>query len=729
MGVEIARDYRYIIIMIRIFESRSISRKLSLPFAASLLIGLSFAAVLVARNVTTFLKYSDSFQRIELLRSASELIGDMQSERNISVRYLAGVATEEDLRTQRMRTDTKAGIFTRNLADSTLKAQERAVFQSALDTYPTIRERIGSRADSAAILRDLYTGTIESLLTVGPVISVSERGSEFGAAISACVVLDQGREAAALLRDKIYPIALMGSPVTSMELNQLRDISEKMKANIDSPAVILNAGADPLLSLREDPARRAMDAAIRSIGENAETGNYGMDAEAFNSALSNLVRQGGDILVAETTAILSSVRKAELAARRSSLIAVLVVVIGYAAVGFYVAGAVRGVSKTARAVSSSLAEIEVGGGDLTRRLEILSDDELGVLAGHFNGFQTTLDSIVREVKTFIGDLADQGQDLSSAMAETASAAVQISANVSSVKRRTEDQSAGATESAATVRKMGESLHTLGDRIEKQGRAVANSSASIEEMVANVRSVTRNVERMGEEYGKLVTSADAGRGVLDKVVSEVRDIAGRSDRLREANNLISAIAAQTNLLAMNAAIEAAHAGDAGLGFAVVADEIRKLAENSSRQSKTIASNVRDISGAIDAVVDSSLTASAGFSDIVDQIRRLHELEEEIKLAMAEQSEGSTQVLESLTLINEVTAEVRRGADEMREGADAVQGEMSRLLDASMEIEHSMTEIAQGAAEVSQASTAAADMAIKTKEDITAVESLMGRFTTS
>ncbi len=715
--------------MIRLFESRSISRKLTLPFLASLLIGASFATLLVSRNVATFLSHAESSRRIELLRSASELIGELQNERNLSVWYLMSTATEGDLRSQRMRTDTKAGIFSRNLAGSILKPQSRAAADSALETYPRIRERIDARSDSARIIRDLFTGTIESLLSVEPTIAVSERRSEFGAAVTACVILEQGREAAAQLRDRIYPIALTGSPVSPTESNVLRDLSARLRANIDSPAVILSAGADSLLALREDPARRMLDAALASVDANAGSGGYGLDAASFNTVLSTLVRQGGDILVGETTAILKSARKAEREAKGSSLLAVLLAAIGYAAVGLYVARAVNGVSETARAVSLSLSEIEKGGGDLTKRLEILSSDELGVLAGHFNGFQATLDSIVREVKAFLGDLAGQGQELSSAMAETASAAVQISANVDSVKRRTEDQSAGATESAATVRRMAESLHALGDLIEKQGRSVANSSESIEEMVSNVRSVTRNVERMGDEYEKLVTSADAGRGVLDKVVADVRDIAGRSDRLRDANNLISAIAAQTNLLAMNAAIEAAHAGDAGRGFAVVADEIRKLAENSSRQSKAIASNVRDIAGAIDAVAGSSITASASFTDIVAQIRRLHELEAGIKLAMAEQSEGSTQVLESLSLINEVTAEVRRGADEMREGADAVQGEMSRLLDASAEIEHSMTEIAQGAAEVSQSSTEAADMAVKTKEDISAVAALMGRFTTS
>jgi methyl-accepting chemotaxis protein len=246
------------------------------------------------------------------------------------------------------------------------------------------------------------------------------------------------------------------------------------------------------------------------------------------------------------------------------------------------------------------------------------------------------------------------------------------------------------------------------------------------MVANVISVTRNVERMGAEYLKLIDSAGNGRTMLDKTMGDVKRIAERSERLRDANALIASIAAQTNLLAMNAAIEAAHAGSAGLGFAVVADEIRKLAENAARQSKAIAIDVREISGAITDVVGSSDATASSFATVVGQIEQLHALEEEIKLAMTEQSAGSSQVLDSLNLINEITAEVRRGAEEMREGTDAVLGEMNRLLNASVEIESSMTEIAQGANEVSKASNAVADLAVKNRDGISAVAERMGRF---
>ena len=705
---------------------RSLRIKLIAPLILSILIGLGFAGTIVVNNSRTSLSLARSARNMELLRTASALIHELQLERGSTVLYALGAMSEQELNNQRAKTDAAAEFFLPLLGKAALPPEQKDRLLASMDSYKDMRSRITPSIVNASLSRDMYTIEIANFLAIGPGIAAAERETQYGSPISSIVILENAKEAAGLLRIRVTAIAKEDKPISLGEASTLLEVTAKLTANLDSPAVFLSAGMEPLLALRDHMARRLAEGASKNIFARYDTGDYEIDPNKFFGDMTEFIEHASEIILAEADEQLHHAQRLELRMRIIFFGSLVIVLVGYSLITAISLILALGVVKAARLVSASLKEIAEGGGDLTKRITLDSKDELGELAEHFNGFQSELAALVKDVKATTISLSETGTELSATMEETASAAVQISANVESIKKRTIDQSAGATESSATVERISENLKSLGAVIARQAESVASSSASIEEMVANVRSVTRNVENMGAEYVKLVVSAGAGKTLVNKTVTEVKRIAERSERLRDANALIASIAAQTNLLAMNAAIEAAHAGDAGLGFAVVADEIRKLAENAAKQSKAIATDVREISGAISDVVTSSDEAAASFATVVAQIEQLHNLEEEIKLSMSEQSAGSAQVLDSLNQINEITAEVSRGADEMTEGSNAILGEMHRLLDASVEIERSMSEISMGAAEVSQASTAAADLTVKNKDGITAVSERMERF---
>ena len=251
------------------------------------------------------------------------------------------------------------------------------------------------------------------------------------------------------------------------------------------------------------------------------------------------------------------------------------------------------------------------------------------------------------------------------------------------------QGASVTAATASVSQITGSLERLNHMIEEQAANVIESSASVEQMLSNIESVKKNVDRMGESFQALGASTDDGKAKLSRLAVIIEQIAQQSEQLEQANKAIKNIASQTNLLAMNAAIEAAHAGDAGRGFAVVADEIRKLAEMSAGQSREITANIGGMRKEIQEGAAASGAAEDSMGAIVGQTGLLGNQASQIQHAMDEQNAGSRQILEATAEINSITQQVRGGSNEMVAGSAAIDTEMRKLLDASGQVQARMT----------------------------------------
>ena len=354
--------------------------------------------------------------------------------------------------------------------------------------------------------------------------------------------------------------------------------------------------------------------------------------------------------------------------------------------------------------------------DLTSTLPVTSHNEVGKMFSDFNIAMEHLCTLIYTIQTSAAQLGDRGDELVKHMAATATSIHHMSDIIANVKNQSLNQASGVEETTATVTQMIEIIKNLNKRVLHQASSVAESSSAVEQMVANIASISQTLEQNDQKIKVLASATNKGRDAVSNATEVTRKISDASGGLMEASGIIQHIASQTNLLAMNAAIEAAHAGEAGQGFAVVADEIRKLAEESSMQGKAITTTLKSLGGDITALSQATRTVEDQFNNIFKVSEEILQMSSEMNLSMQEQDSGSQEVLSAIRDINVVTQEVRDGSDEMLSSSEAVAREMQRLIKLTNDITASMNEMAVGAAQINSTVEDVNQLAVANKSNI-------------
>jgi methyl-accepting chemotaxis protein len=364
--------------------------------------------------------------------------------------------------------------------------------------------------------------------------------------------------------------------------------------------------------------------------------------------------------------------------------------------------------------------------DLTRRLEFKNHDEIGTVGEFFNRTFEKFRVLVGTIKYKINGLNHTSFELSGNMSKTSSAVQQISTNLDNMENLMVKQENGAEEAGNAVGIIKTNIDSLKKMIEQQTESVNMSSSAIEEMTANIHSVTQTLAENSKNVGVLVEASRNGKTGLQLVAQEIQEIAHDSEGLQEINSVMDNIASQTNLLSMNAAIEAAHAGEVGKGFAVVADEIRKLAESSGNQSKTTAAMLKKIKASIDNITKSSNDVLERFGAIDESVKTVSEHEQNILKAMQEQEIGGKQILESIGLLREITHSVKIGSDDMAKSGETLVNETDEFIKTSRKAVEGMNEILKGINQINAAVSHVNEMSMENSRNFESLKQETEKF---
>lgn len=479
---------------------------------------------------------------------------------------------------------------------------------------------------------------------------------------------------------------------------------------------------NPIEDAKTNPQQASLAAfvqqALNATGSNI--GYYEFEGKSYIAANAIIKNTGWAVII--RAPVNEFMEALAFLVRSIGLAGGIILIIALIIVYFVAQGMISPVQVAVRA----LQNIAQGEGDLTVRLPITGNDEITDLSHYFNETIAKIRASVKSVGDNSNSMEEIGAELASNMTETASAVHQISTNIDSVKQQVMTQAESVAETDATVEAIIKTIRKLNASIETQVGSVAQSSASIEEMVANIASITQTLEKTDAIIKKLAAATEDGKETLLTSNSVTQKISEESGSLMEASSVIQHIASQTNLLAMNAAIEAAHAGEAGKGFAVVAGEIRKLAEDSAAQGKAITTTLKTLSGEIEMLSNSSKTVEEKFTMIFNLSGQVKLMSDTLTEAMKEQENGSKEVLVAIKDINTVTTEVQSGSGEMLKGGEGVLAEMQNLSRLTRIITDSMNEMASGALQINLSVQEVHAIVQKNKQSIDALALEVSKF---
>ncbi len=342
----------------------------------------------------------------------------------------------------------------------------------------------------------------------------------------------------------------------------------------------------------------------------------------------------------------------------------------------------RKVLKPINRIHTGITNLSNASGDLSIRIDIDTKDEMGDLALDINIFLEKLNSMITELKAIVDTSTEIGENVETGTLRSASLGEEVSLKLADNRDILKELTIVVHRASDGVNSVSTLMRTVVNLIvDIQSASVEESTAAIEEMMASLNNISRITEEKKIISDQLLSLSKLGAEDMDSTITSIRQVSGSAEVVLDMIQVITDVAAKTNLLAMNAAIEAAHAGNAGKGFSVVADEIRKLAETTNEQVKTISLSVRDIAGKMKFADDVTVKTGVSINKVIEGIEDVANGMTEISSSIIELSVGGNQIMEAMNSLRNSTVEVKEGSAETETEIGKVQASMKSVVSKS------------------------------------------------